>query len=110
MQTENEAYVELLCSHLSFLTDRLSRIPADKWEWTPTLSAPSPHILAEHTWHWLVADRQHLQEPDVTRHKPVPDAPASQKALCDAITAEKLQWHEILMALTPEQFAEERFH
>jgi hypothetical protein len=110
MQTENEAYVELLCSHLSFFTDRLSGIPPDKWEWTPTVPAPSPRIIAEHTWHWLVADRQHLVEADVTKHNPVPDAPTDQKALCDAITVEKLQWHEILMSLTPEQFAEERFH
>lgn len=109
MQTENEAYVELLCRHLADMIQRLRTIPAEQWDWTPAPSAPSPRIIAQHTWNWLVADRQHLQEPNVTQHLPIPDSPTDPEALCEALEAERDYWRETLPALTPEQLAEERF-
>ncbi len=109
MQTENEAYVELLCRHLADMIHRLRAIAAGQWDWTPAPSAPSPRIIAQHTWNWLVADRQHLQEPNVTRHLPIPDSPTDPEALCEALEAERDYWRETLPVLTPEQLAEERF-
>lgn len=109
MHTENEAYVELLCRHLTDMIDRLRAIPAEQWDWTPAPSAPSPRMIAQHTWNWLVADRQHLQESNVTRHLPIADSPTDPEALCAALEAERDYWRQTLPALTPEQFAEERF-
>ena len=109
MQTENEAYSELLCRHLGDMIGQLRAIPEERWDWTPAPSAPSPRIVAEHTWNWLVADRRHLQELNVTKHAPVPVAPHEPQALCDALEAERDYWRETLPTLTPEQFAEERF-
>lgn len=108
MKTENEAYVEMLCRHLGDMISQLRTIPAERWDWTPAPSAPSPRIVAEHTWHWLVADRQHLQEPDVTQHSPVPIAPFEPLALCEALETEANYWRETLPTLTLDQLAEER--
>lgn len=109
MQTENEAYIELLCRHLGDMINRLRAIPEERWDWTPAPSAPTPRIVAEHTWSWLVADRQHLQEPDITQHSPIPAAPAGPQALCEALEAERNYWRETLLTLTPAQLKEERF-
>lgn len=109
MQTENEAYVELLCRHLGTLISRLRAIPEEQWDWTPSPAAPTARMVAEHTWNWLVADRRHLQEPNITLHAPVPAAPTEPQALCDALEAERGFWHKTLLTLTPEQIAEERF-
>jgi hypothetical protein len=87
------------------MISQLRTIPVEQWDWTPAPSAPSPHIVAEHTWHWLVADRLHLQEPDVTQHAPIPAAPIEPHALCEALETEQNYWRETLPTLTPEQFA-----
>jgi len=109
MQTENEAYMALLISHLSDMIFKLKAIPAEKWDWTPALPAPSARMVAEHAWVWLVTDRQHLEQPDITLHKPVPDPPSDPEAFCASLQTERDWWRTTLPTLTPEQFQEERF-
>lgn len=109
MQTENEAYVVLLCSHLSDMIAKLRALPAEKWDWTPALPAPSARMVAEHALEWLLTDRQHLEQPDITLHRPIPELPTDPEAFCAALEAERTFWSGALRALTPEQFLEERF-
>jgi|GEM_PF-670416 len=110
MQAENESYEMLLGSHLGLMIDRLRAIPPEKWEWTPSPAAPPARTIAEHTWNWLVADRQHLEEPNVTLHSRVPEAPSEQAMMCDALAAEKDRWRPLLLGLTPEQMSAPRYH
>ena len=108
LSNENEAYIELLCGHLQRLTRRLRRIPAERWEWQPTIAAPSPRLLAQHAWLWLVSDRLHLLEPDATRHEPPADPPTAQDELCALLDEESCQWRSLLHELTPERLSEPR--
>lgn len=110
MRNETEAYVDLLGSHLGLLVERLRAIPPDQWEWTPAVAAPSPRTIAEHTWRWLVSDRQHILEADIVGHSPVPEAPAAQGDLCDLLAEENTKWRDLMLALTPTQWEEQRFH
>ena len=66
-------------------------------------------MVAEHAWVWLVTDRQHLEQPDITRHKPVPAPPSDPEAFCAALQTERDWWRATLPTLTPEQLLEERF-
>lgn len=108
LHNENEAYVDLLCVHLQSMVRRLRQIPPDKWDWQPEIMAPSARILAQHTWQWLICDRQHIGEPDASRHPRIPDPPDDPDAMCDALAAETENWRAILRSLTPEQLAEPR--
>jgi hypothetical protein len=108
LKNENELCMDLLGSHLDELVYRLRRIPADKWDWTFAPPAPTPRILATHAWQWLICDRQHIAEPDASRHPRIPDPPGDPQALCDALAEETRRWGELLLSLTPEQFIAER--
>lgn len=108
MTTENEAYVLFLRYHLQEFIKRLRQIPPDKWEWQPALPAPSARLLAEHAYAWLWTDRQHLLEPDATRHAHTPPPPVEQQALCNALEEEEKWWHDFLPPLTEEQLEEKR--
>lgn len=108
IENENKAYAWLLHSHVVCLANRLRQVPRERWEWQVEVSAPSARILAEHTWQWLVCDRQHIQEPDLTLHPDVPSPPEDQEAMCDILQAEADTWREMILALTPEQFDEPR--
>ena len=100
---ENEAYVDFLCGHLDKFVRRLREIPADKWEWAPALPAPSPRVLAEHAWSWLVCDRQHILEPEVSKHARVPDPPSTQQHMCDVLSEESQNWKRLILSLTPTE-------
>lgn len=108
MQNENDAYVNLLCGHLKGFVHRLRQVPADKWEWQPNPPAPSAKILATHAWQWLICDRMHIRQADASQHARVPEPPADQSGLCDEMEKETENWREMLLSLTPEQFAEIR--
>ncbi|MBC8103584.1 MAG: DinB family protein [Cytophagales bacterium] len=105
---ENEAYVWLLCGHLWGMSRRLRKLPADRWDWTPNVAAPTARILAAHAWQWLICDRQHILISDATRHDRIPDPPADPTAMCDALDMENENWRRLLLSLTPAQLAEER--
>ena len=105
---ENEAYAGLLCSHMRTMVARLRTVPADKWDWTPDVAAPSARMLAEHAYMCLVCDRQHLEEPDALKHPLVPDPPQDPEQMCDRLAEETDRWEVMLLALTPERFAEGR--
>ena len=108
MTESNKQMSWILCMHLRHMTERLREIPEDKWDWTFAPPAPTPRILASHTLHWLVCDRQHIEEPDAAKHPLVPDPPAEPSALCDALDAETDRWEELLRRLTPEEMEEPR--
>ena len=103
MLPETQSYMNLLCGHLEYFTHRLRQLPPEIWDWTPDVAAPTPRTLAAHTWQWLQCDRQHINEPDASKHHRIPDAPADPTAMCDAMDAENARWREMLTALTPEQ-------
>ncbi len=109
MENENKAYISLLCDHLKRFTSRLREIPADKWAWQPNPPSPSAKILAIHAWQWLICDRMHIMQADISLHPRVPNAPEDQQALCDALAAETENWREMLANLTPHQFSETRY-
>src|SRR5689334_21111807 len=106
--TENEAYAGMLCEHLEEFIERLRQLPADKWDWAPDPAAPSARILAAHAWQWLQCDRQHIFEPDASRHTRIPDPPADPAAMCDALQEETERWRQLILDLTVEQLAEPR--
>ena len=105
---EVQAYEWLLCGHLEGLTERLRMLPKERWDWSPDPAAPSARTLAVHTWQWLQCDRQHILEPDASRHTRIPDPPLDEKAMCDALAVETENWRELIRGLTPEKMAEPR--
>lgn len=109
IDNENDAYIELLCGHLDRFTRRLRAIPAEKWEWQPNPFTPSPRVLAQHAWLWLLCDRNHIHEPDAQRHPPVPEPPAAQAELCALLDREAAEWRTLLRAMSPGQLAETRY-
>src|SRR5579862_7869330 len=102
-KTENENYAMLLCSHLQGFVHGLRKLPADRWDWTPDVAAPTPRILAAHAWQWLICDRQHIGEPDASRHPRIPEPPTDPQAMCDALAEETENWRQLILGLTPEQ-------
>lgn len=107
MDIENEmtAYEMLLCGHLEGFIYRLRQLSPEQWDWTPDKAAPSPRTLAVHAWQWLICDRQHIGEPDASKHARIPEPPTDTNALCDAMAEETENWRHLLRSLTPEQLA-----
>ncbi len=103
MDFETSLYADLLCGHLRGMVFRLRRVPADKWDWTFALPAPTPRVLAAHAWQWLVCDRQHIEEPDALKHALVPETPPDFLGLCDALAEETDRWERMILGLTPAQ-------
>jgi hypothetical protein len=110
VKSETEAYISLLTSHLNLMAGRMEEIPPDKWDWAPSIAAPTPRIIGEQTWRWLVADHRHLTEPDMTRHERTPAPPPTQKDVCAALREEGDRWRELIARLTASQMDEERYH
>ncbi len=108
IDSENDAYATLLYWYVSHFVSRLRQLPPERWEWQTAVPAPSPRILAEHAWQWLVCDRQHILEPDVNLHIDVPTPPEDQQAMCDLLKAEAEMWRDMILAFTPEQLDEPR--
>src|SRR5215831_21276127 len=105
---EIESYEWLLCNHLESMTRRLRQLPQDRWAWSPDPAAPSARTLAAHTWQWLQCDRQHILEPDPSKHARIPDPPQVPEAMCDALAEETENWRSLIRGLTPEKLAEPR--
>lgn len=110
MNPENQAYVSLLCGHLRVMVRRLRQIPADKWDWTPHVAAPTARILAAHAWQWLISDRHHINEPDASKHPTIPAPSLDPQAMCAALEEEAERWESLILGLTPVQMAEPRLH
>ena len=104
VQNENEAYVGLLMPHLGSMVARLRQIPPAQWDYAPAPPAPTPRILATHTFQWLVCDRQHITDADAATHPRVPEVPPDPALVCDMLEAEAGRWKALLLALTPEEF------
>ena len=103
MTAETKLYADLLTDHLGGMIYYLRRIPKDKQDWTFAPSAPTPRILASHTWQWLICDRQHIEEPDAAKHAFIPEPPADFARLCDALLEETKCWEALILALSPEE-------
>lgn len=108
LTTENQAYSNLLISHLRGFVYRLRQLGPEQWDWTPDPAAPTARILATHTWQWLICDRQHIVEADAANHPLVPDPPADTFALCDALEQETTRWESLILGLSSEEFIAER--
>ena len=102
-KSELELYAMLLRMHLKSFVHELRMLPVERWDWTPDIAAPTPRTLAIHTWQWLQCDRQHISEPDASKHARVLEAPPEPAALCDALDAETEAWMLLLKSLRPEQ-------
>jgi hypothetical protein len=105
---ENDAYAGLLCGHLQAMVYRLRLLKPEHWDFQFAPAAPSARTLAVHAWQWLLCDRQHITEPDASRHPRVPEPPDDPQALCDALAAETENWRGLIRSLTPEQLASAR--
>ena len=99
-KNEIELYEMILCGHLRNFVSRLRMLPHDRWDWTPDPAAPTPRTLAVHTWQWLQCDRQHIGEPDASKHARIPEPPSDPEAMCDALAAETDEWSRLLGSLT----------
>jgi hypothetical protein len=106
--TEIESFEWLLCTHLDSMIRRLRLVPQDHWDWSPDPAAPNARILAAHTWQWLQCDRQHILEPDPSRHTRIPEPPGDPRAMCDELAQETENWRKLIRELTPGQLAEPR--
>lgn len=103
MKTENELYERTLCGHLGQMAHFLKLLPEDKWDWTPDVAAPTPRILAAHAYQWLVCDRYHIENPDVSTHPPVPEPQSDPAAMVAALEEETESWRRLIQNLTPER-------
>lgn len=101
MASEGELFERLLLGYIGAFTRDLAKFPEDKWDWTPDLAAPTARMIATHVWQWLVCDRQHLEEPDVTKHRLVPEPPTEPKAMISLIETERENWERLLSRLIP---------
>jgi hypothetical protein len=106
--SELETYERLLCEHLEAMTRRLRLIPPDSWDWSPDPAAPTARILAAHAWQWLQCDRQHILEPDPSKHPRIPEPPDDPMEMCDLLARETEEWRELIRGLTPDRLAEPR--
>ena len=105
---EIEAYENLLISHLNMMVYQLRHMTEEQLDFTFASPAPTPRTLATHAWQWLICDRYHINEPDVTKHPRVPEPPADKDALADALAEETGNWRELIRSLTPERLEEPR--
>ncbi len=115
LHSEIEAYADLLIGHFRGMARSLRKLPEDKWDWTYSIPAPTPRILAVHALQWMQCDRQHICNPDAMTHRPVPEAPSTPEEICGAMEVEADIWEEMLKAMNPEdldregrQFGDER--
>lgn len=108
MTNENELYESVLCGHIGFIIWQIRQTPREQFDFTFAPPAPSPRTVAVHAWQWLICDRNHINEPDASRHPRVPDPPEDKDALADAIAEEKENWHQLIRSLTPEKLEEPR--
>jgi hypothetical protein len=107
-KTELEAYELLLIMHLEGMLGSLRRLKPEHWDWTPDQAAPTPRTVAVHAWQWLMCDRQHIDEPDATKHSNVLEPPADCAEFCDAFQLEIENWRRLLRDLTPEDLSQPR--
>jgi hypothetical protein len=102
-QDEAEANTFNLVGHLRSMARSLRKLKPEHWDFTFAPAAPTPRALAIHTWSWLRCDRQHIEQPDLSLHRPIPEPPSETEALCDALEAEANEWEVLLKRLTPEE-------
>jgi hypothetical protein len=89
--------------HVVGFAERLRELTPEQWDYQIDIAAPSPRTLAVHAWQWLVCDRQHIHEPDLSRHVDVPEPPDDPNAMCDLLVSEADTWRDMILAMTPEQ-------
>lgn len=108
MNAESEAYASLLRDHLRLMVRRLRLLPEEMWDWSPHVAAPTARILAAHTWQWLICDRQHLEEPEVSKHSHIPEPPSDTALMCDELEQEADRWDAMVRGFTAEDLSSPR--
>lgn len=104
MENENVLYERVLTGHIGGMIGRLKGLPEDKWDWTPHVAAATARTLAAHAYQWLVCDRQHIEEPDASKHVDVPEPQGDPASMIAALEQEKEAWSTMLLQLTAEDF------
>src|SRR5579862_7287993 len=89
---ELEADAFNLLGHLRAMAGNLRKLTPEHWDWTYAPPAPTPRVIAIHTLAWLQCDRQHILNPDVTTHSPVPEPPTEPEEICRALEREADEW------------------
>lgn len=101
-ETALDAEAAILLNHLRGMARSLAKLKPEHWDWTFAPAAPTPRIIASHTLAWLQCDRQHINTPDCTTHKLVPEPPSDPAELCRALEAEADEWERLLTSLKCE--------
>lgn len=107
--TELESAETLLMGHLESMLRGLRKLKPEHWDWTPDQAAPTPRTVSVHAWQWLMCDRQHIDEPDFTKHVKVAEPPEDTEQFCTAFQEEIENWRQLLRRLTPEDLAAPRY-
>jgi len=105
---ELEADAFNLLGHLRAMAGNLRKLTPEHWDWTYAPPAPTPRVIAIHTLAWLQCDRQHILNPDVTTHSPVPEPPTEPEEICRALEREADEWEHLLKRLTPNDLEGDR--
>ena len=106
--SELEGFDLFLAFHLNKLLERFKMMKPEDRDWSPNVAAPSARIIVEHTWQWLLCDRQHIMNPYVASHSDVAEAPASDDAFCEAFSLEIKEWRDMLASMDPKLLDEPR--
>jgi hypothetical protein len=97
-----------LIGHLKGMLRWSRQMTPEQFDFTYHVAAPTARTLVTHAWQWLTCDRQHIEEPDASKHPLVMEAPQDMNALCDELEAETNRWDAMLQTLTAEQLDEVR--
>ncbi|MDR3688003.1 MAG: hypothetical protein P4L46_01400 [Fimbriimonas sp.] len=107
-RTEPESYEFLLIMHLEAMHHELTSMKPEHWDWSPDQAAPTPKTVAVHAWQWLMCDRQHINQPDTTKHADVAEPSENPEVFLEQFKQEIENWRQLLRSLSPAQLDEPR--
>ena len=108
LQDELEAFELMTAGYVGSILRAARAIPAEKWNWSFSERTPTAREICEHTFAWLVCDRQQMTVPEASRHEPTPDPPADRDAMVALLENEAREWRKMVRSLTPDRLLEVR--
>ncbi|MEQ1820908.1 MAG: DinB family protein [Fimbriimonadaceae bacterium] len=108
LNSELEAYELMIAGYVGSIVRAARLIPDDKWNWSFSERTPTAREVCEHTFAWLVCDRQQMTLLDRSQHRPTPDPPADRQSMIRLLEEEARTWRHLIRSLSPEQMLDER--